>query len=108
MKTNTIRISTPLFLALALGLGACDDSSQFEDVDPPAEATERSLEDLAVPTEIYYTATRDYRKCAAPMCGGFFLRAVNRSTTTCAASGGWSQNAAQRSAKRPKGLAGRA
>lgn len=84
VKTNTLRISTPLFLALALGLGACDDSSQFEDVDPPVEATERSLEDATVPTEIYYTATRDNRKCAAPMCGGFFLRAVNRSTTTCA------------------------
>jgi hypothetical protein len=32
----------------------------------------------------YYAINADMRKCAFPMCGGFFLSRVNRTTTTCA------------------------
>jgi len=32
----------------------------------------------------YYAITADMRKCAFPMCGGYFLARVNRTTTTCA------------------------
>jgi hypothetical protein len=31
----------------------------------------------------FFTFRRDLRKCAAPFCGGFFVKAVNRSLTRC-------------------------
>ena len=84
MKTNTLSISTTLILASLVGLGACGDASHYEDIDPPVELTERSLEDAALPTEVYYSVTRDMRKCVAPLCGGYYLHAVNLPKTTCA------------------------
>jgi hypothetical protein len=33
---------------------------------------------------IYVTLRRDLRRCAAPLCGGFFVQRVNRRTTLCA------------------------
>lgn len=39
----------------------------------------------AADQETYYVVTRsDVRKCAAPACGGFFVKRVNQETTTCA------------------------
>lgn len=32
----------------------------------------------------YYAARRDLRKCASPMCGGYFVKNVNFSSTRCA------------------------
>jgi hypothetical protein len=32
----------------------------------------------------YYSITADTRKCPSPMCGGFFVQRLNRSTTSCA------------------------
>ena len=32
----------------------------------------------------YFAAVRDMRRCASPLCGGFFVRAVNRASTRCA------------------------
>jgi hypothetical protein len=46
---------------------------------------------LAVPTiataiesHAYFTVTPDLRLCPSPICGGFWLKAVNRPTTSCA------------------------
>jgi hypothetical protein len=32
----------------------------------------------------YFEISTDMRKCASPVCGGFFLKRLNRSTTVCA------------------------
>ena len=32
----------------------------------------------------YYTVRRDFRKCLYPLCGGYFVRVVNRKATRCA------------------------
>lgn len=32
----------------------------------------------------YFTARPDFRKCVSPLCGGYFVKAVNRGKTTCA------------------------
>lgn len=32
----------------------------------------------------FFTARYDFRKCAAPWCGGFFVQAVNKKSTQCA------------------------
>jgi len=34
-------------------------------------------------TQDYYTATHDYRKCASPMCGGYWIKALNVKKMTC-------------------------
>lgn len=34
--------------------------------------------------EEYFTARPDYRKCVAPLCGGYFVKAVNKKLTSCA------------------------
>src|SRR6476660_8791281 len=37
-----------------------------------------------VPASMYFTIRKDLRRCAAPMCGGYFVRAVNNVRTKCA------------------------
>ncbi len=32
----------------------------------------------------FFTARPDFRKCATPMCGGYFVKAVNKKRTRCA------------------------
>lgn len=32
----------------------------------------------------YFTARPDYRKCVSPLCGGYFIKAVNKKLTSCA------------------------
>ena len=32
----------------------------------------------------YYTIRRDLRRCASPLCGGYFVKRVNQEQTTCA------------------------
>ncbi len=34
-------------------------------------------------TQDYYTASPDYRKCVSPMCGGYWIKAVNVKTLAC-------------------------
>ena len=33
---------------------------------------------------LYYTIRPDFRRCAPPLCGGFWVQAVNRKDTRCA------------------------
>ena len=61
-----------------LPLAACAPES--------GEATgeETSSDDSAVSGDIVYQVTRpDYRKCMYPMCGGVFIKAVNKAKTKC-------------------------
>jgi len=43
--------------------------------------------DLSASSRSYVTVRRDERKCAAPMCGGYFVRDVNRATAERYVSG---------------------
>ena len=44
-----------------------------------------SAEDLSkqLSTQDYYTVSPDYRKCASPMCGGYWLKPVNLKVMVC-------------------------
>ncbi len=46
----------------------------------PAVAAPDSL----ASTSTYYTIRRDLRRCASPMCGGYFIKLVNERRTPCA------------------------
>lgn len=57
--------------------------------DVGASATEESAvttaaQDLRSATPSYVTLRRDLRRCASPLCGGFFVDAVNQDTLRCA------------------------
>ena len=79
VKKTIFSIAT-LSLLTATACGQHD-----EDVDPPAEAVTRSESlDDALPTEVYYSIRQDFRKCVFPLCGGYWLSAVNLPETTCA------------------------
>jgi hypothetical protein len=67
-------------LACAAVLAAVDCAVAKE---PAPQAV--SLEQPGVaPSFTYYTATADKRRCAAPLCGGFFVARVNTTQTRCA------------------------
>lgn len=75
------------FLSLA-GLAGCaadtsDDASSADDSEEIAESEDAVT---AGPSNFgYFVVTRrDFRKCMAPACGGFFVKRVNEATTQCA------------------------
>lgn len=63
---------------IAAPLAACAPDSSVETFE------DSSSEERAVSADVVYVVTgRDYRKCAYPMCSGFFVKAVNKAKTTC-------------------------
>jgi hypothetical protein len=67
----------------SLGSFACSAG----DVEPSASeeaAVSTSAQDLRSAAPSYVTVRRDLRRCASPLCGGFFVDAVNQATLRCA------------------------
>jgi hypothetical protein len=66
----------------SLGSLACSAG----DIEAPAtdESTTTIAQDARRATPSYVTLRRDVRRCAAPLCGGFFVDAVNQDTLRCA------------------------
>jgi hypothetical protein len=48
---------------------------------------ESNVDDLSASSRSYVTIRRDLRKCASPMCGGFWIRDANKSTNERYVSG---------------------
>jgi hypothetical protein len=48
-----------------------------------AVATSSSELSLPLPAADYFGLTRDTRRCASPLCGGYWVRSLNRLTTRC-------------------------
>ncbi|MEO8799910.1 MAG: DUF6748 domain-containing protein, partial [Polyangiaceae bacterium] len=72
-----------LFVVSALFFLGCAGS------DPSAEGDSAEVADDAITSGVansgYFIVTRpDARKCASPVCGGFFVKRVNQATTQCA------------------------
>ena len=57
--------------------GAVSATKQAEPPPVPAAQTVRG-------NSTYYTVRADVRRCASPMCGGFFIKRVNHARTRCA------------------------
>ncbi len=78
-----------LLSLLACSLPGCLDTQDQE--TPAAPADEAAIDDdsadltqgSASANSTYFLARHDQRKCASPMCGGYFVRRVNRATTSC-------------------------
>jgi len=69
---------TTLPAVLVLALAGCASSGP---VDDPGQASDEAA--LNVQGETYFAIAADLRKCASPVCGGWFLERLNRTTTTC-------------------------
>ena len=65
-------------LLLPASLAACVGAPEVLD------DTGGVVEDVTVRTSGYFTVTRDMRRCASPMCGGYFVAPVNASAARCA------------------------
>jgi hypothetical protein len=72
-------------LALVAPLAAACSDSTVEDefaIDDAVEVDD-SKSDIAGGTYTFFTMERDLRRCASPMCGGWWVDRVNASTTKC-------------------------
>lgn len=68
-------------LAFGFTLAACGVDSQ---ADFDATSSEAALAARPGPMPVTYVVTRkDLRKCGAPYCGGFFIKAANQPQTQC-------------------------
>ena len=57
----------------AVGCGAPDDSSAFDE----SEVATDGKADKVDSTYTYYSVRPDYRRCVAPLCGGYYVKKVN-------------------------------
>lgn len=75
----------PLVL-LPFAIVGCAAETEEDGAPSDVEAVESSEEALSASSNYGYfqVIRRDFRKCAAPMCGGFFVKRVNEQKTVCA------------------------
>jgi Kazal-type serine protease inhibitor domain len=59
-----------------------DDVTNGDEVD--VDATEAAITGAPSNFGYFQVTRRDFRKCAAPLCGGFFVKRVNEQQTLCA------------------------
>lgn len=85
MRTWTLAALPLLALPLTL-VPACATSDADDELAGEANVDD-SLDGKADATAggvyTYFEITSDLRRCASPMCGGFFVKRLNRSTTVC-------------------------
>jgi hypothetical protein len=78
-------VSALFFISLLGVLGCLRSSVQSRVVTPAAVAAPVARpEPPANENATFYTIRPDMRKCASPMCGGYFIKRVNQSLTMCA------------------------
>lgn len=84
MSSNTIRLlSLTLLLTQACAAqpgGRPDDAIGPEDLG----SEDSALRVAASESSTYYALRHDFRRCAWPFCGGYWVREVNHDETTCA------------------------
>ena len=74
-----------LFFATAVagvGCSGAESSPQVADID--AVDADESADSLAETSTYFIFSSADYRKCMWPMCGGDYVKRVNRASTKCA------------------------
>ena len=69
-------------VSLLVPFAACAPQSTLETDGDQAEETEATEEGLSATARAYVTLRRDYRKCAWPMCSGWFAKDVNKAHPT--------------------------
>lgn len=80
------RFLLPALATSSLFAVACtsEDTTPDELASVDADQGNVGKADAVDNTYTFFTVERDMRKCAAPMCGGYWVSRVNRDTTRCA------------------------
>ena len=81
-----MRSALALTAILMLGAGGGSFGASGEPAEESDEAP-AGRGDAVGATSTYYSVRRDLRRCMAPLCGGCWVKRVNRSTTRCADGG---------------------
>src|SRR3954452_13610286 len=87
MKTPLFSLLLSLWVASLSMLAGCaaDTSSEADDDGSElVDATEDAITGASSNFGYVIVTHRDMRKCAAPACGGYFVKRVNQAKTTCA------------------------
>lgn len=86
MKTNVLSLFFGLsFLSLSCFTGcAVDSADDAESADEEAVDAEEALTGAPSNFGYFIVTRRDYRRCVAPLCGGFYVKRVNEAKTRCA------------------------
>jgi hypothetical protein len=84
MMRSLFSVATPSF-ALAYLVSGCAPAADSQDqlAGEPASVEALDLDSAVDGASAYYELTADLRRCASPLCGGWFLAELNRSMTTC-------------------------
>lgn len=75
------------FLAVAicaLASSACLSNAGADSSPGAVAVTSSALSTDTKPMHGYYSVRRDVRRCASPLCGGYFVSTLNQRETTCA------------------------
>src|SRR3954471_7434208 len=83
MLTRSLKalVAVPLFFSVACGAsGTTDELAGETSADDAVDGKADAAVDGAY---TYYEVYKDLRKCASPICGGYFVARLNRSYTTC-------------------------
>jgi hypothetical protein len=80
-----IAIIAAVFAAMTLSLGAKQPvvTQDPQAVEISASSEEPDPDSLAA-TSTFYSVRPDLRRCASPICGGYFVKSVNMDRTRCA------------------------
>jgi hypothetical protein len=76
-------VSSTLSAASALGVAACAGTDVAADDFSAADTASLGQDLRPAAGAGYVTLRRDVRRCASPLCGGFFVKSVNRLSTRC-------------------------
>lgn len=71
-------------VGLSLSLAGCAADTGDDDSGDDVEVSEGAVSGVQTNFGYFIVTRRDTRKCAAPSCGGFFVKRVNDAKTTCA------------------------
>ena len=79
------KVRALLFSVLLVSLSLLPSVTQSRAPSPnnKTSPTEPAAQ-ASAPNSTFYSLRPDMRKCASPMCGGYFVRRVNQTLTTCA------------------------
>ncbi|HEX2689499.1 MAG TPA: DUF6748 domain-containing protein [Kofleriaceae bacterium] len=78
---------TTLYSTFLCAVAGCsqlaDDPDELVGESTNQETIDRRADSATGDAYTYYEVTADLRRCASPLCGGWFLRRLNRPTTRC-------------------------
>ena len=73
-----------VFVALTLSSGASPQVTDMASSTNAATESESTSLEPVDPTSTFYSVRPDLRRCVSPLCGGYFVKRVNMSSTRCA------------------------